>query len=150
MAVRKTKKGAALKRWFKEDWKDVKTGKPCGRKEGEKRSTPYCRPTKRVSSKTPKTSGEMTASEKRSKVRQKNKLTACWQATSRVSSQTEKDKEVMKKAIPAGKKGAGMRALKKSAPEVASRMGYKYGGKVGYRNGGAVMAGKKPKQCSMS
>jgi|TARA_Y100000385_G_scaffold289920_1_gene361010 hypothetical protein len=56
----------------------------------------------------------------------------------------------MKKAIPAGKKGAGMRALKKSAPEVASRMGYKYGGKVGYRNGGAVMAGKKPKQCSMS
>ncbi len=74
MAVRKTKKGAALKRWFKEDWKDVKTGKPCGRKEGEKRSTPYCRPTKRVSSKTPKTSGEMKASEKRSKVRQKNKL----------------------------------------------------------------------------
>jgi hypothetical protein len=27
MAVRKTAKGAALKRWFKEDWKDVKTGK---------------------------------------------------------------------------------------------------------------------------
>jgi hypothetical protein len=74
MAVRKTKKGAALKRWFKEDWKDVKTGKSCGRKEGEKRGTPYCRPTKRVSSKTPKTSGEMTASEKRSKIRQKNKL----------------------------------------------------------------------------
>jgi hypothetical protein len=24
MAVRKTAKGAALKRWFKEDWKDVK------------------------------------------------------------------------------------------------------------------------------
>ena len=74
MAVRKTAKGAALKRWFKEDWKDVKTGKPCGRKEGESRGTPYCRPSKRVSSKTPKTSGEMTASEKRSKVRQKNKL----------------------------------------------------------------------------
>ena len=27
MAVRKTKKGLALKRWFKEDWRDVKTGK---------------------------------------------------------------------------------------------------------------------------
>ena len=27
MAVRKTKKGLALKRWFKEDWKDVKKGK---------------------------------------------------------------------------------------------------------------------------
>ena len=25
MAVRKTKKGLALKRWFKEDWKDVRT-----------------------------------------------------------------------------------------------------------------------------
>ena len=40
MAVRKTKKGAkALKRWFKEEWKDVRTGKPCGRKKGEKRGT---------------------------------------------------------------------------------------------------------------
>ena len=56
MAVRKTKKGAALKRWFKEEWKDVRTGKPCGRRKGEKRGTPYCRPSKRVSSKTPKTS----------------------------------------------------------------------------------------------
>ena len=64
MAVRKTEKGKALKRWFKEDWKDVKTGKACGRKKGDKRGTPYCRPTKRVSSKTPKTSGEMTAAEK--------------------------------------------------------------------------------------
>jgi len=31
MAVRKSKKGASLKRWFKEEWIDVKTGKPCGR-----------------------------------------------------------------------------------------------------------------------
>ena len=30
MAVRKTKAGLALKRWFKEDWKDVRTGKACG------------------------------------------------------------------------------------------------------------------------
>ena len=65
MAVRKTKKGLALKRWFKEDWKDVRTGKPCGRKKGEKRGVPYCRPSKRVSSKTPKTSGELSSSEKR-------------------------------------------------------------------------------------
>ncbi len=74
MAVRKTAKGAALKRWFKEDWKDVRTGKACGRKEGEKRGTPYCRPTKKVSSKTPKTSGEMTASEKRKKSPKKSGL----------------------------------------------------------------------------
>ena len=74
MAVRKTKKGAALKRWFKEDWKDVSTGKACGRSKGEKRSTPYCRPTKRVSSKTPKTSGEMTKAEKSKRIAQKKRL----------------------------------------------------------------------------
>ena len=28
MAVRKTAKGAALKRWFKEKWVDVRSGKP--------------------------------------------------------------------------------------------------------------------------
>ena len=74
MAVRKTKAGLALKRWFKEDWKDVKTGKACGRKKGEKRSTPYCRPSKRISSKTPKTSSEMTSAEKRSRISQKKRL----------------------------------------------------------------------------
>ena len=74
MAVRKTKKGLALKRWFKEDWVDVKTGKPCGRKKGEKRGTPYCRPRKRISKKTPKTAGELTNSEKRSRIAQKNRL----------------------------------------------------------------------------
>jgi hypothetical protein len=67
--VRKTKEGLALKRWFKEDWKDVRTGKACGRKKGEKRGTPYCRPSKRVSSKTPKT-----ASEKKSRISQKKRL----------------------------------------------------------------------------
>ena len=74
MAVRKTNSGLALKRWFKEEWKDVKTGKPCGRKKGEKRGTPYCRPSKRVSSKTPKTRSEMTAAEKRSRISQKNRI----------------------------------------------------------------------------
>ena len=53
-----------LTRWFKENWVDVKTGKPCGRQKGEKRGYPACRPSKRVSSKTPKTTGEMTAAEK--------------------------------------------------------------------------------------
>ena len=53
-----------LTRWFKEKWVDVKTGKPCGRSKGEKRGYPACRPSKRVSSKTPKTASEMSASEK--------------------------------------------------------------------------------------
>jgi len=64
----------SLRRWFKEEWKDVRTGKACGRKSakgGSKRPYPYCRPTKRVNSKTPKTSGEMSKSEKRRKVREK-------------------------------------------------------------------------------
>ena len=59
---RKVKGG--LTRWLEENWVDVKTGKPCGRQKGEKRGYPACRPSKRVSSKTPKTVGEMTASEK--------------------------------------------------------------------------------------
>jgi hypothetical protein len=36
----------------------------------------------------------------------------------------------MKKPIPKGKKGKGIKALKKKAPEVAKRMGYKKGKKV--------------------
>ena len=62
----KSKKASGgLTRWFKEEWVDVKTGKPCGRNKGEKREGyPACRPKKRVSSKTPKTVGEMTSAEK--------------------------------------------------------------------------------------
>ena len=74
MAVRKTKKGASLKRWFKEEWIDVRTGKPCGRRKGEKRGTPYCRPKKRISSATPKTASEMSAAEKRKKIVEKKRL----------------------------------------------------------------------------
>ena len=54
-----------LTKWFKEDWRDVKTGKKCGRGKNEKgRPYPACRPSKRVSSKTPKTTGEMSSAEK--------------------------------------------------------------------------------------
>ena len=71
--IRKTERGAALKRWFKEDWKDVSTGKACGRKKGDGRGTPYCRPSKRVSSKTPVTWGQMSAAEKRKAVAEKKR-----------------------------------------------------------------------------
>ncbi len=56
----------SLRRWHQEKWVDVKTGKPCGRAsaKGSKRPYPACRPSKRVSSKTPKTSSEMSSSEK--------------------------------------------------------------------------------------
>lgn len=35
-----------LTQWFKEDWRDVKTGKECGRKSVKDKSRPYpaCRP----------------------------------------------------------------------------------------------------------
>ena len=35
---------AGLGKWFGEKWVDIKTGEPCGRKKGEKRSYPACRP----------------------------------------------------------------------------------------------------------
>jgi len=68
--VRKTEKGSSLRRWEREDWRQ-QGGQPCG--AGGKK-TPYCRPTKRVSSKTPKTKGEMSKSELARKRRQKSKV----------------------------------------------------------------------------
>ncbi|MAN63475.1 MAG: hypothetical protein CMI60_16195 [Parvibaculum sp.] len=58
MAVRKTAKGLALKRWFKEEWKTPKG------KEGYSGSDRTFRPTKRISSKTPSTWGELSKSER--------------------------------------------------------------------------------------
>ena len=56
----------SLRRWFKEEWVDVKTGKPCGRQKGEKRGgSPACRPSKRISKDTQKTTKEMTSRETR-------------------------------------------------------------------------------------
>ena len=74
MPVRKTKKGADLKRWFKEEWVDVRSGKPCGRQEEEKRGTPYCRPSKRVSERTPVTASEITTAQKKKRIAEKKKL----------------------------------------------------------------------------
>jgi hypothetical protein len=66
--VRKTKAGASLKRWQKEKWIDTRTGKPCGYAS---RSKPYCRPSKRVSKKTPKTTRQVSAATKRAQQRRK-------------------------------------------------------------------------------
>ena len=55
----------SLKRWFDEKWVDVKTGKKCGRGKNEKgRPYPACRPSVKVSKKTPKTTSEMSSKEK--------------------------------------------------------------------------------------
>ena len=71
MAVRKTKKGAALRRWFKEDWKDEK-GNPCGSSKNKK--TKKCRPTKKVSSKTPRTWASLSPSQRRRAIAEKNRV----------------------------------------------------------------------------
>jgi hypothetical protein len=71
MAVRKTKAGASLKRWFKEDWKDEK-GNVCGSTKNKK--TKKCRPSKRINSKTPKTWKEMSPAEKARAVAEKKKV----------------------------------------------------------------------------
>ena len=56
--VRKTKKGLALKRWCKEQWRTPKW------KKGYKGKDRTFRPTVRVSSKTPATWSELSPSEK--------------------------------------------------------------------------------------
>jgi len=68
--VRKTKAGSSLKRWGSEKWQDTRTGKPCG----QGKSNEYCRPTKRVSSKTPKTKSEMSKSQLKRKKAEKSKV----------------------------------------------------------------------------
>ena len=68
-----------LRDWFKEKWVDVsrkdKDGKhpPCGRDDADKssRGYPKCRPSKKVSSKTPKTAGSMSAKEKKAATKRK-------------------------------------------------------------------------------
>lgn len=56
-----------LGRWFAEEWVDVCTGKPCGRKSSRssQRKYPYCRPKRRVSSKTPRTARSLSPAQKK-------------------------------------------------------------------------------------
>jgi hypothetical protein len=68
--VRKTEKGTELKRWQAEKWQDTKSGKACG--AGGKNE--YCRPTKRVSSKTPKTKSEISPSKLAAKKDEKSRV----------------------------------------------------------------------------
>jgi len=66
-----------LKRWFKEKWVDISrkdaSGKhpECGRDKASSKKYPKCRPSVRVSSETPETSGEMSGKEKKAAVKQK-------------------------------------------------------------------------------
>lgn len=68
--VRKTKAGSDLKRWGAEKWVDTKSGKACGAGG----SNEYCRPSKRVSSKTPVTKSEMSPSKLAAKKAEKSRV----------------------------------------------------------------------------
>lgn len=61
-----------LKRWFAEKWTDQK-GNECG--SGKLKTVPKCRPSKRITSDTPKTWKELTPSQKKRAVADKNKAT---------------------------------------------------------------------------
>ena len=68
----------SLSRWFKEKWVDVSKkvkGKhpPCGRSDADKGAYPKCRPSKKVSKKTPRTSGSYTKKQKKSMTQSKRK-----------------------------------------------------------------------------
>ena len=77
--VKKSGMNKNLNRWFKEKWVDVsrkdKDGKhpPCGRSKAKKSSKGYpkCRPSVKVSSKTPKTSGSMSEGQKAAATKRK-------------------------------------------------------------------------------
>lgn len=89
MAVRKTKAGSNLKRWFKEKWKDEK-GNPCGSSKNKK--TKKCRPTKRVSKDTPRTWGSLSKSQKAKAVAEKKKV-GMGRRTSSIKKRKKKSKK---------------------------------------------------------
>jgi hypothetical protein len=60
----------SLKRWFSEKWTNQK-GDECG--SGTTKGMPKCRPSRRVSSDTPKTWGELSESQKKRAIADKQK-----------------------------------------------------------------------------
>jgi len=125
--VRLIKVQKGLDRWFKEKWVDVsrkdKDGKhpPCGRKEAKTSSKGYpkCRPSVRVSSKTPKTAGEMTSGQKRAATKRK-----------RSKRQGVKGKPTMVKGDPMG---LAFRLLKGWEDYINDRYGTTEEESVGYK-----------------
>jgi len=66
MAIRKTKAGLNLKRWFKENWKT-----PKGKEDYSKGENTF-RPTKKINKDTPSTWSEVTPAEKKRAQSEKN------------------------------------------------------------------------------
>ena len=69
-------KYTGLSRWYAEKWINVcKLPKKvsCGRKKSSTKNYPYCRPSKRITSKTPKTANELSIKEIKSRCSKKRK-----------------------------------------------------------------------------
>ena len=86
MAVSKTKKGANLKRWFKEKWTDEK-GNACGSAKNKK--VKKCRPSVRINKNTPVAWSQMSAAQKKKAVAEK-KRTGMGKRTSSIRKKTKK------------------------------------------------------------
>ena len=70
------KKNSNLDRWYDEKWIDVchwPKRKSCGRKKFSANKFPYCRPSIRINSKTPKTAGELTSKQRKTLCAKKRK-----------------------------------------------------------------------------
>lgn len=67
-----SKKKSPLKRWFSEEWVDVKTGKPCGSVK-TKDYYPTCRPKKKITEDTPRTARTLSAEQKKRMIKLKQK-----------------------------------------------------------------------------
>jgi len=67
-----SKKSSSLKRWFSEEWVDVKTGKKCGDVK-TKTYYPTCRPKKKITEDTPRTARSLTVEQKKKMIKLKQK-----------------------------------------------------------------------------
>lgn len=107
----KEAENSKLRRWFKEKWVNVKTGKACGRKTSNKGEYPACRPSIRVNSDTPKTSTELSKEERDKFIKIKksqkripyNHKKTVDKNKNKYSKNTPKDKELYSRVISKAK-----------------------------------------------
>lgn len=67
-----SKRSSSLGRWYKEKWVDIKTGKPCGAAK-KKGYYPTCRPSKKITSDTPRIAKSLTEAQKKKMIALKQK-----------------------------------------------------------------------------
>lgn len=67
-----SKKKSPLKRWYKEDWINISSGKPCGSVK-TKSYYPVCRPRIKITEDTPRTARSLTVEQKKKMIQLKQK-----------------------------------------------------------------------------